>query len=346
MKVLVVATSPKTKGGISSLLKLVRRTGLWSRYGCFWLSTHRDAPGIVKIAYFMRALFLFPILLPFYNIVHINFSIGFSLHRKYIFFRIARFFGKKIIIHLHCGNQLEQLWNHKYDYMFRHADCAIVLSHGIRDFVLSRIGVENEGNIKVLYNPCPNIPFNETNDNRNILFLGRLVKEKGYAELLEAFASVYKRHPEWTLTICGTGEMGQAKLLSRKYGCEDAVTFPGWVSDEEKVENLSLSSILCLPSYEEGFPICILEAWSAGVSVIATPVGAIPELLKDGDNGIIVYPRDLASLENALEKLVSEPALRQALSEKARHLAETELCEDKYIRMLDRIYAGTGYYRK
>lgn len=338
-KVLIIATSPKTRGGITSLLKLVRRSVLWDKYRCFWLSTHRDAPGIVKMAYFIRAILLYPFLLPFFDVVHINFSVGFSLTRKYVFFKIARVFCKTTVIHLHCGSQLEHLWNRKYDYMFKHSDRALVLSQGIKDVILRKIGAEYSEKITVLYNPCPKICINRDNDSHNILFLGRLVKEKGYRELLEAFSSVHKRHPDWTLTICGTGEMEKAKSLGRKYGCEEAVSFPGWVSDEEKEGFLSSSSILCLPSYEEGFPISILEAWSAGVPVIASSVGAIPELLQDGDNGLLVQPRDALSLENAIEKLVSEPALRQTLSENARHMAETELSEREFILKLDRIYA-------
>lgn len=337
-KILIIATSPKTRGGVSSVLRIIQRSDLWKKYSCHWLSTHRDSSAIVKIVYFAIAFILFHILLPFYDIVHLNFSYGFSIHRKYILFRIAKFFRKKTVIHLHCGNQLERLWNKEYDYMFKHANRTLVLSQGIKDAILRKIGVDYSEKITVLYNPCPEICINRDNDCNNILFLGRLVKEKGYRELLEAFSSVHKRHRDWTLTICGTGETEQAKFLCEQYGCKDAVSFPGWVSDEKKAGYLSTSSILCLPSYEEGFPICILEAWSAGVPVIASSVGAIPELLKDGDNGILVRPRDVQSLENAIVKLISEPVLRQVLSENALYLAKTKLSEEVFISSLDHIY--------
>lgn len=340
MRVLVVATSPKTRGGITSLLKLVRRSELWDKYSCFWLSTHRDSSAIVKIAYFVRAFILFHVLLPFYDIVHINFSFGFSIHRKYVLFRIAKFFRKKTVIHLHCGNQLEQFWDKEYDYMFRNTDHAIVLSQGIKEIVLSKVGAEYAEKISVLYNPCPDIKVMSKGDIPNILFLGRVVKDKGYRELITAFSSVNKRHPEWTLTICGAGEIKAAKDLCVEKKCEGSVSFPGWISGDEKNQYLSNSSILCLPSYAEGFPVCILEAWSANVPVIATPVGAVPELLQDGVTGLFVPPADVKSLEGAIEKLILEPEFRKTLSENAGYLAKTELSEEVFVSSLDRIYSS------
>lgn len=339
-KVLVIATSRKTHGGITSVLQMIRHTALWKKYGCYWLSTHRDSSSIVKTAYFLRAFVLFLIILPFYDVVHINFSFGFSLHRKYLLFWIAKFFQKKTVIHLHCGNQLEQYWDKEYDYMFRNANRAIVLSQGIKDTVLSKIGTEYSEKIKVLYNPCPDIKVTSKGDSTNILFLGRIVKEKGYMELIKAFSSIYKRHPEWTLTLCGSGEIKTARDLCIEYKCKDAVFFPGWISDDEKNQYLSYSSILCLPSYAEGFPICILEAWSASVPVIATPVGAVPELLQDGVTGLFVRPADVKSLEDAIEKLIMEPEFRKTLSENAGYLAKTKLSEEVFISSLDRIYSS------
>lgn len=325
------------------MLQTMMHSVLWEEYNCYWLSTHRDTSAFVKIAYFVRAFILFCFLVPFFDVVHINFSFGFSTHRKYILFRMAKFFRKKTVIHLHCGNQLEQFWDAEYDYMFRNADHAIVLSQGIKDEVLSKIGTEYEEKISVLYNPCPDIKVMTNGDSHNILFMGRIVKDKGYRELIKAFSSIYKRHPEWTLTICGAGEIKAAKELCVENNCEDAVFFPGWIFSDEKNRHFSNSSILCLPSYAEGFPICILEAWSANIPVIATPVGAIPELLQNGVNGLLVQPKDVKSLEDAIERLISEPRLRETLSENAEELAKTKLSEEVFISSLDRIFSSVLY---
>ena len=98
-KVLVVATSRKTRGGITSVVKAHERGEQWNKYHCRWIETHRDGNVVRKLWYMMRALVGYVFLLPFYDIVHIHIATSQSAKRKQFFFYIAKFMGKKIIFH-------------------------------------------------------------------------------------------------------------------------------------------------------------------------------------------------------------------------------------------------------
>ena len=95
-KVLVVATSRKTHGGITAVVKAHEKGEQWKRFNCKWIETHIDKNSILKCIYFITAFFKFLFLLPFYSIVHIHFSWPQSARRKFLFFVVAKIFGKKV----------------------------------------------------------------------------------------------------------------------------------------------------------------------------------------------------------------------------------------------------------
>ena len=109
-KVLVVATSRKTRGGITAVLKLYEQSQMWQQYHCSWIGTHRDGNNLRKLWYLAKGFAQYVVLLPFYDIVHIHFSLPPSEKRKNLFFKIAKLLGKKTVIHLHCGTQINEIW--------------------------------------------------------------------------------------------------------------------------------------------------------------------------------------------------------------------------------------------
>lgn len=94
-RVLVVATSRKTRGGITAVIKVHEKGNQWQKYHCHWVQTHRDGPSWRKLVYLAGAMVDFILRLPFYEIVHIHFRITCSAIRKLYFERLARLFGKK-----------------------------------------------------------------------------------------------------------------------------------------------------------------------------------------------------------------------------------------------------------
>ena len=138
-RVLVIATSRKTRGGITAVIKAYETGEQWKKYHCHWIQTHRDGMAWRKLIYFISAWLDFIVRIPFYDIIHIHFSLQRSAKRKLPFVKLAYILHKKIIIHLHCGTQLENIWNHDYEYLFNHADVGLLLSNSLKDIIINKI---------------------------------------------------------------------------------------------------------------------------------------------------------------------------------------------------------------
>lgn len=156
-RVLVVATSRKTRGGITSVIKAHETGEQWRRFHCHWVQTHRDGPTWRKMLYFILGILDFVLRIPFYEIVHIHVSQPISIKRKVIFLQLAKALHKRIIVHFHAFN-IEETFEGKdaerYIAFFNKADKVIVLSNWWKNQIKSKLSIPEE-NIIVLYNPCP-----------------------------------------------------------------------------------------------------------------------------------------------------------------------------------------------
>jgi len=320
IKVLVIATSKKTRGGITAVLKLYEQSQMWQQCHCRWVGTHRDGGTLCKLWYLITAFIQYLILLPFYDIVHIHFSLKTSAKRKYPFFRLAKLFGKKTVIHLHCGSQIEDVWNVTYQKMFLQCDCGILLSENLKQKAEDFVGKSDK--LKVVYNPCPIITGTNNYDKQNnIIFSGTLYEGKGYKDLIRAFAKIAHQHLEWRIVLAGNGEEELALALAKELGIEPQVELLGWVSGERKHRAFSEAQALCLPSYAEGFPMAVLDAWAYGLPVITTPVGGVRDVAVDGENMLLFNPGDIDALSEKLDLLMKDAFLREKLSSESVKLA-------------------------
>lgn len=335
-RILVVATSSKTRGGISAVLNLVAKEEVWKKYNCKWIATHRDGPNWRKVYILIANLFRYVFLLPFADIVYIHFSTTVSARRKYLFFRLAELFHKKIVIHLHCGNQLGDIWSPTYEYMFMHADHAFVLSEGIKADVERFL--QGRKQVDVLYNPCPNVENDYTLRKKNVLFAGTVIKGKGIFDLVRAFKSVAEKHPDWKLVIAGNGETDKCKAIAHELHIENNVECIGWIVGDLKDRAFREASIFCLPSYAEGFPMAILDAWAYGLPVVTTPVGGIPNLAKDGDNALFVTPADERAIADRICRLIEDRDCWALLAGNAYSLSHGALSISNMTRELDVVF--------
>jgi glycosyltransferase involved in cell wall biosynthesis len=163
--------------------------------------------------------------------------------------------------------------------------------------------------------------FTPINKAPCLLFLGWLEIEKGIFELLEASLSLSKKH-DFRLIIAGRGHAEeQALAFVRSNGLEDAVEFAGWVDGEAKGALLAKADILILPSWAEGFPNAIIEAMAAKLAVVVTTVGNVPDLITDGQQALLVPPKDNKALELAIDRLLLEPQFRAELAERGHVFA-------------------------
>lgn len=316
-----MATSRETRGGVTAVVRAHERCPFWAAYDVRWIETHIDRGAGMKLLYAAKGLLAFLACLRRYDLVHIHTSELPSVRRKYIFFKIAKWAGKKIVVHLHIGDQLDDKGrNPLYRELFRGADAIIVLSESIRVKLETMFGIQ--GKVYAIQNPCPDIlPSPYTDAGREILYAGMLNRNKGYADLIRAFARVAARYPDWKLTIAGAGELGKARRLVADLGLTARVSFPGWVRGEEKDRLFRRASVFCLPSHQEGFPMAVLDAWAYGLPVVSTPVGGLRDRLADGENVLFFTPGDVAGLADRLERSLSDGACRARLSEASLGLA-------------------------
>jgi glycosyltransferase involved in cell wall biosynthesis len=156
--------------------------------------------------------------------------------------------------------------------------------------------------------------------DRVLMFLGWLTPAKGVAELLEAWNRA--RPSGWRLVVAGPGPDAYRRELLERYRPE-AVELVGELTHEQAMRALAASSAFVLPSHTEGFPNVVLEAMALGKPIVATEVGAIPEMLADGC-GVVVRPRDVDQLVVALRRVLGDAALRSDMGERARRRALTE----------------------
>jgi len=170
-------------------------------------------------------------------------------------------------------------------------------------------------------------------DARILTSVGRLSAEKGHATLIEAYR-ILRREPAFQnlrLVLVGDGgEASNLKAAARDLG--DYVVFTGHVDDTWPY--YCLSDIFVLPSYTEGSPLALFEAMSAGLPIIASAVGGIPETLSDATSALLVRAGEVSELVSALERVLRDPILAEQLGEGARTVAQ-QFTPERYIR--DRI---------
>jgi glycosyltransferase involved in cell wall biosynthesis len=257
--------------------------------------------------------------------VHVNLGDNYSAVRKGMLTILSRLSGAKVLVHFH-GVILDAQWRHAGSIMrwligvpFRAASTNIVLGKIWQRWLVEDLGVSPD-RVAVVANGVP-VPDYGGRDHLaprpqvEIVFIGNLLKRKGVNDLIAAAAELKDTSRPWRLTFAGGGDIAGYQEKTRALGLIDRVHFVGWIDSPKIADMLANADIMVLPSYHEGLPLVILEAVGAGTPVICTPVGAIPEFLKDGETVLFVEPGDVQGLAAALKRLILDPSMRQALGD-------------------------------
>jgi len=202
----------------------------------------------------------------------------------------------------------------------------VSISNYNRDFLI-RIGVD-QAKINVIHCGIDPNEFQRTTPYRaskHILCVARLVEKKGIRYLIEAMHHLRKKHPDIRLTIVGTGPEGKnLKKLADSLRGKDRIRFLGNIPDNELISLYEKSSIFVLPCIvaedgdRDGIPVALMEAMSMELPVISTPISGIPELIEDGENGLLVEPKNPVALAEAIEQLLGKPEACKRLGEQGR----------------------------
>jgi glycosyltransferase involved in cell wall biosynthesis len=167
--------------------------------------------------------------------------------------------------------------------------------------------------------------------------VGRLSPEKGHTVLVQALRKVISRHPHARLVLVGDGEEKQRlEHLAADLNIEPFVRFLGLRSDVPEV--LAACDLFALPSIQEGFPMVILEALAAGKAVVASEVGAIPDVIRQDVTGLLVPPGDVNALADALCLLVEDEKARQRMGQSGRKLVREAYDFERTVGQYDDLY--------
>ncbi|MDX9747912.1 MAG: glycosyltransferase family 4 protein [Paludibacter sp.] len=337
-EVMMVATARSTRGGLASYLKALEQQPLWQRYGCEWIETQIDRNLLLKLFYLIRSFFQFLVKAHRFDIIHMHTVPGHSVMVQMPVFLLARLLRKKIILHLHVSDQLKAFTQNKpFHFVLNRADRVIVLSQQAKTLLaeIYRVSVQ----VEVVHNASREYSRRkEVNRENIILVAGVLDRNKAYDVMIRAFAKVSPRFPEWKLVFAGFGEIEKARSLAHELGVSPKVEFPGWVSGYDKEILFSKATIYCLVSYNEGFPVAVLEAWWYELPVICTPAGGLADVLKSGENALVTEPGDDAQLAMHLERLMTDPELRGSLAAASHQLVREQLTQAKMNQQLEQIY--------
>ena len=253
------------------------------------------------------------------DVVHINLASSGSTYRKLVIAACARLLGVPYVLHLH-GAEYQAFWKEDggvmdrcIRQMFERASQVIVLGRVWRDFI-SRRAPAAADRITIIPNAAaaPALPHIGGGETVHILFLGRIGDRKGVPQLGEALHRM-RGEPGWRATIAGDGAVEAARVKAAELGLTDRVSIPGWVGPDTVAQLIASADILVLPSFAENLPVSVIEGMAAGLAIVATPVGAVEDIIVDGETGLLVPPGDVEALTEALARLVKSPQLRARL---------------------------------
>ena len=332
VRILIVGPMPMLPytGGIASFLNTLRASPSLRKVRLGYLNTH--IPGRVKMGRFLRALVslvffavLFFRLLTFrYRLVHLNSSAGFSFFEKSLMLFCCRVFGARTVIHIHSGRfpQFYEKTRLKglVRFCLEHADAVFMVTAESRRF-LQRACRTPVYQVPNPVHPC----FFEIESRQHactdILYAGYIEREKGIYELLGAVELLRSRGYDGRVVLAGGEKSAGSLSRVRRYLAEtglEGVELTGELTPGAIAELCRLSGIFVLPSYGEGQPIALLEAMAAGLPVVATNVGGIPEVVIEGENGLLVPPRSPEKLADSILRLLENPELRSQMGDKNR----------------------------
>ena len=169
--------------------------------------------------------------------------------------------------------------------------------------------------------------------------VGRLSPEKGLKYLLRAMAKITRQEPRARLLLAGDGpERRSLERLATRLGLVDRVEFTGEVAHDQVPQTLARMNVFAMPSTWEGFGVAALEAAAMGLPVVASNVHGIPDVVEDGVTGILVPPKDVAALSQAILRLLRDPEERRRMGRAGREMVATRYSWADNVRQMEALY--------
>lgn len=341
IKVLMCGSDFSVKGGMVSVAKNYVNYSNWNNVEIKYVSTHKDGSIFTKIIYFVLSYLkiLITCLTEKIDIAHLHMAERGSMKRKRLIMQLCHLFKIKVIIHHHGGffdeeyEKMNENQRKKIKKLLKDADLNIVLSKTLIEPMKKKC---KDAKITYLYNAV-NLPStNQYNfEAKNILFLGKICKEKGIYDLLDAIKLVDNQLDKNTkLYICGAGEEKEILNYIKKIGLENRIKKIGWINEIEREEIFKDCYVNILPSYYERLPMTILEAMSYGVPCISTNIASLPEVITNNENGFLVNPGE----KEKIARLLLDKKNIALKSQKAYETIKNQYSIDHHIKQVEKIY--------
>lgn len=232
---------------------------------------------------------------------------------------LACLMGRKSILFIRGWGDNYEAWINRHRvprkiiaWLFDRADVIVVLGERFKSKLM--VWGISERKIKVSYTIFDGrlvVPFQESRNRLNFLFLSRISREKGIFEIVEAASIVRKVGLDFGVRLVGFAKddkvMAELKERLESLALRDVVTFEDYLDGQEKYHEYSQADVFLLPSYHEGCPNSVLEAMASGLFVICSDAGALGEVVKDKVNGFIVKKRDPEGLAAMMRYVLEHP---------------------------------------
>jgi glycosyltransferase involved in cell wall biosynthesis len=324
-RITVLMTGPHREAvsGISTHLNLLMGSSLAEDFDLVHFqvgSEGRDEGAVARLLRLIVSPFalMATILFRHVDIVHLNTAMNPRAYwRDLAYLLVARMMRARVLYQVHGGALPQAFFGGR-----RLLTALLRWSLGLPDVVVVLASVELEAYrafvprrlVVALPNGIDCRPFARVPTVRSrsdlplrLVYIGRLAREKGLYELLQAVRLAVHLGVDARLIVAGEG--AEADALHRyavALGISSRVSFTGPVFGEAKVRLLGMADVAVLPSYAEGLPYALLEAMAAGIPVLATPVGAIPDVVSDGLHGYLVPARDPAAIAEAISRFAAD----------------------------------------
>lgn len=313
-------------------------------------NTRRGNFNFLNIYYFIKHYFQWIYKLIIYkpDIVHYPITSYWNLVKSLLFLTVAGVFGAKKIGHLH-GGSFDKFWptisRKRKRFVIKYLnslDRFIVLGKYWESFMKKEINTD----ISVIFNPIDSYFENETKNmdiknKANMLFVGSVGKRKGIYDIVKC-ANRLKRKIDFKINIVGPEEgpndMMRVNNLIDRYNLQKYIKVPGPLYGQKKVNIYKESAIFLFPSYNENFPLVIIEAACAGLAIITTRVGALPEFFEHNKSVIFVEPGNVEQISEAIMELINDDGKRRFLGKAAREVFIKKLGRKRILKSLDNIY--------
>lgn len=344
-KILVVGPGPSTsRGGIAEVTQQMLKSEILNKkLQVTEYTSYKDGGTFGCLMHGIWRILRFPFAAADFDVIHIQMAAGGSVVRKAIYCKIAKKMKKKIIVQLHSSGCIEEKekQKEKTKKWLKEADHILVPSEYCKEQLEEWLFGEEkeERKISFLPNGIDVEAYTYNDEGYGMLYLGRISKEKGCFDILEALAGLkYEKDMQPVMIFAGSGEEEEERLLRELIAdcrLRRTVALAGWKEGKEKKDLLERTGVMLFPSCPDGIPVSMLEAMASGNSIILPDTSDCQGLVE----GATFIQGDIRSLKKAIyDTLTMSWQEKRKKTKKNRKLVEEKFDLKKIHRQLVELY--------